>query len=252
MTTFTALGDSITLGVGDPVRVDGQRRRRWRGWAGLLAGSLPEPELHNLATNGACAADIVADQLPSALRLRPDLASVVFGVNDTLRSGFSPERIREDATRTVGELREAGAEVLTMRLPDPGQMLGLPGVLARPLARRAHEVNDVMDAVAERFGTHHFDAAGDVATYERWMWAVDRLHPSERGHRHMARRFHELLTSAGYPVGPAPGAEPREPVPSRLAELSWMATKGTGWVVRRSVDMIPYLMVMAVREMRQP
>ena len=30
MTTFTALGDSITLGVGDPVRVPGQRMT-WRG-----------------------------------------------------------------------------------------------------------------------------------------------------------------------------------------------------------------------------
>ena len=57
MTTFTALGDSITLGVGDPVRVPGQRMT-WRGWAALLAEGLPEPELHNLAGNGARIADV--------------------------------------------------------------------------------------------------------------------------------------------------------------------------------------------------
>ena len=52
MTTFVALGDSITAGMGDPVPGG------WRGWAALLAGTLPQPELHNLATLGALAADV--------------------------------------------------------------------------------------------------------------------------------------------------------------------------------------------------
>jgi lysophospholipase L1-like esterase len=252
MTTFTALGDSITLGVGDPVRLPEGRRRTWRGWAALLAEGLPEPDLHILATNGACAAEVEHEQLPLALRLRPDVASVVFGVNDTLRPGFDPARIAAAATHTVEALRAAGAEVLTMRLPDPGRMLGLPGALARPLARRAGEINVVMDAVAERFGTVHFDAAHDDETYDPRMWAVDRLHPSERGHRHIARRFHSALAAAGLPVGPPPDPEPGNPPPTRLAEFAWMATKGTAWVVRRSTDLVPSLLMMAAREWRSP
>ena len=189
------------------------------------------------------------DQLPRALELRPDVASVVVGVNDTLRSSFDPDRIAAAAVHTVGALRAAGAEVLTMRLPDPGRMLGVPGALARPLARRAHQVNPVMDAVAERFGTVHFDAAGDPEAYDPRMWAVDRLHPSERGHRLIARRFHDLLAAAGFEVGPPP-ARSRSPPPSRLAELAWMATKGTAWVVRRSTDLVPALLAMAVAEWR--
>jgi lysophospholipase L1-like esterase len=247
MTTYAALGDSITLGVGDPMRAQGQRVT-WRGWAALLAEGLREPTLHNLAGNGALAADIEKVQLPRALELRPDVASVVFGVNDTLRSGFDPDLIAAAAMHTVGALRASGAEVLTMRLPDPGRMLGLPGVLARPLARRAHQVNAVMDVVAERFGTVHFDAAGDAEVYDPRMWAVDRLHPSERGHRHIARRFHAQLAAAGFGVAEAPGAEPQNPPPSRLAEIGWMATKGTVWVVRRSTDLVPSLLAMAVRE----
>jgi lysophospholipase L1-like esterase len=247
MTTFAALGDSITLGVGDPVRAPGQRVT-WRGWAALLAEGLCEPTLHKLAGNGALAADIEQVQLPRALELRPDVASVVFGVNDTLRSGFDPDRIAAAAMHTVGALRASGAEVLTMRLPDPGRMLGLPGALARPLARRAHQVNAVMDVVAERFGTVHFDAARDADVYDPRMWAVDRLHPSERGHRYIARRFHEQLAAAGFGVAEAPGAEPQSPPPSRLAEIGWMATKGTVWVVRRSTDLVPSLLAMAVRE----
>src|SRR5580704_11053455 len=200
MTRFAALGDSITLGVGDPVRPAGPAGpagqspgRSWRGWAALLAEGLNEPGLHILAVNGACMADVEREQLPRALQLRPDIASVVVGVNDTLRPNFDPERIGSAAAHTIGALRAAGADVLTMRLPDPGRMLGMPGVLARPLAQRAHEINAVMDEIAARFGTLHFDAARDEETYDPRMWAVDRLHPSERGHRLIARRFHALL-----------------------------------------------------------
>jgi lysophospholipase L1-like esterase len=250
MITFAALGDSITLGVGDPVRRD-DGGRGWRGWAVLLAEAVPDAELHNLAGNGACATDVEHDQLPRALELRPQLASVVFGVNDTLRAGFDPDRIAAAAGHTVGALRAAGAEVLTMRLPDPGRMLRLPGALARPLARRAGQINEVMDAVAERFGTLHFDAANDVNVYDKQMWAVDRLHPSERGHRHIARRFHEELDAAGVLLHPAPDAEPGNPPPSRLAQAGWMATKGTAWVVRRSTDLVPTLLMMAAREVLQ-
>ena len=263
MTTFAALGDSITLGIGDPVRAQrpgrtrpgrpagnaGNGERAWRGWAALLADSLTDPDLHILAASGACASQIEREQLPAALRLRPDIASVIFGINDTLRPGFDPELIGRSAAHTVGALRAAGAEVLTMRLPDAGQMLRLPGALARPLARRTQQVNAELDAVASRFGTLHFDAAGTPETYDGQMWAVDRLHPNERGHRMIARSFHGLLAAAGHRLGPAPAAEPANPPPSRLAEVSWMATKGTAWVLSRSTDLVPYLLAMAAAEL---
>ncbi|HEX9033385.1 MAG TPA: hypothetical protein VF834_16215, partial [Streptosporangiaceae bacterium] len=152
------------------------------------------------------------------------------------------------AARTIGALRATGAQVLTMRLPDAGRMLGLPGALARPLSRRTRQVNVVLDAVAREFGTLHFDAAGLPQTYERRMWAADRLHPNERGHRLLARSFHGLLERAGCPVGPAPDPEPASVPPTRLAEFAWLATKGTGWVLRRSTDLVPYLLAMSVRE----
>jgi lysophospholipase L1-like esterase len=261
MTTFVALGDSITLGIGDPVRlppveVPGVGRaprkgpRGWRGWAVLLAETVPACALHNVAGNGACMAELERDQLPRALRLRPDVASVVIGVNDTLRPNFDPDRIGAAAAHTIGALRASGADVLTMRLPDPGRMLGVPGVLARPLARRAHQVNDVMDQMAARFGTLHFDAATDAAVYDPGMWAVDRLHPSERGHRLIARRFHALLAQAGHQVGPPPGAEPLNQPPTKAEQLAWMATKGTAWVARRSTDLLPSLLAMAFAEWR--
>lgn len=252
MTTFTALGDSITLGVGDPIRRsarEGNDGRAWRGWAALLADGLHDPELHIFASNGACVADIEYDQLPRALAIGPDIASVVFGINDTLRTGFDPDHIAAATARIVGALRASGAQVLTMRLPDAGQMLRLPKSLARPLARRTQAVNAAIDAAAERFGTLHFDAANSAAAYDRQMWAVDRLHPNESGHRLIARSFHSLLADIGQPVATAPAAEPSNPPPGKMAEIAWMATKGTAWVIKRSTDMLPYLFAMAAREL---
>ncbi|MBO0867447.1 MAG: SGNH/GDSL hydrolase family protein [Micromonosporaceae bacterium] len=241
---FVALGDSITVGMGDPMP-DGS----WRGWARLLADALPATEFHNLAAAGALTADVERAQLPRALELRPDLAAVIVGVNDTLRGTFDPTRIAASYAHTLGALRATGAPVLTMRLPDPGLMFGLPGVLARPLGRRVTAVNRVLDALADRFGTLHFDAAGHPETYDRRMWSIDRLHPSERGHRMVAGAYHDLLAAYGVGTGARPDPEPTGAPPTRRAQLHWMATKGTRWLMDRSHDLVPYLLRMALAEM---
>jgi lysophospholipase L1-like esterase len=243
MTRYVALGDSISVGMGDPLPGGG-----WRGWPALLATGLPAPEVHNFAVLGAQTADIERDQLPAALALKPDVASVVCGLNDTLRGGFDPDRTGATISRVIGALKDQGAEVLTMRMPDPGAMLGIPQALARPLARRMHEVNAVLDTLAAQHGTLHFDAAGDPESYERRNWSVDRLHPNERGHRLIARRFHALLEESGFPVAPPPDQEPTSPPPTRREEFIWMATKGTAWVLKRSTDLVPALLALAVRD----
>jgi lysophospholipase L1-like esterase len=242
LTTFAALGDSITLGMGDPVGDS------WRGWAALLADGLHEPALHNLATTGAQSHHVESVQLPAALALRPDIASVVIGVNDTLRGGFSPSRVGSSVGRTVEALTAAGAVVLTMRLPDPGQMLGIPSALARPLARRTRAINAELDAIAARYRTVHFDAATDPDTYDRRNWSVDRLHPNERGHRLIACRFWDALASHPDLRATRPDPSPTSPPPTRREQMTWMATRGTAWLLRRSVDLVPYLLFITIRD----
>jgi lysophospholipase L1-like esterase len=240
---FAALGDSITAGYGDPVPGG------WRGWAQLLAeGLAPRVSFYKLAVSGALTADVVGEQLPAALRLQPDVASVIVGVNDTLRGSFDADAIGRALTETVVQLRAIGAIVLTARLPDPGRMLGLPELLARPLARRVRAVNAITDVVAAQYGTVHFDAAGHPDTYDRRMWSIDRLHPSERGHRLLAAGFGRMLAGAGVPVWCQPSPHPTNPEPSRAAQLWWMATRGSRWVLDRSTDLVPYLLRMAAAE----
>jgi lysophospholipase L1-like esterase len=246
MTRIVTLGDSITIGMGDP-DPEGPRGA-WRGWARLLADGLPDPELHNLSVLGAQAKHVERDQLPVALALKPDIATVVVGINDTLRAGFDPERTGQAFARTVGALCASGAVVLTMRLPDPGRMFGLPDGLARPLSRRMRGVNAELDRVATHFGTLHWDATNDPETYDRRNWSVDRLHPNERGHRLIACRLWDALAAAGHELSQRPDPTPASPPPTKRNEAIWMATKGTKWFLRRSVDLIPYLLFMAARE----
>src|ERR1700748_2899006 len=229
MTRIVTLGDSITLGMGDPAPGGG-----WRGWAYLLAAGLPKPELHNLAANGAQAKHVDRDQLPNALLLRPHVASVVVGINDTLRAGFDPVRSGQAITRTVAALTAGGATVITMRLPDPAQMCGLPSGLARPLSRRMRAVNGELDRIAAHYGTVHWDASTDPETYDRANWSVDRLHPHERGHRLIARGLWDGLAAAGVPVATRPGAGLDGPAPDWRDDVLWMATRGSRWLARRS------------------
>ncbi|WP_320775552.1 SGNH/GDSL hydrolase family protein [Streptomyces sp. CRN 30] len=247
---YVALGDSLTEGVGDPVAGG------WRGWAALLAAGLvaegtePAAEFRNLAVSGALTKDVLRTQLPAGLALRPDLVSVVVGVNDTLRRTFDirtvAARLNEVYAATVGQ----GAVLLTACLPDPGTMLGLPGALAQPLARRQRAVNAVVHALSERHGALHLHAGeGDWVT-DRAMWSADRLHPGERGHRQLAARSHALLAGHGIARGPAPSTEPCSPAPTRSASLWWLATAGTGWVARRCTDLLPQLLSLAADELR--
>jgi lysophospholipase L1-like esterase len=242
---FVALGDSLTEGVGDPVGRD------WRGWAALLADGLgPAVGFTNLAVSGSQTRDVLDRQLSAALALRPDIASVVIGVNDTLRCTFDIHAVAARLDQVYGAFRERGVVLLTACLPDPGAMLGLPGALARPLARRQRAVNTVVHALSERHGAVHLHASEGAWLTERGMWSADRLHPGERGHRQLAVRFHALLTEAGIATGSGPSPEPEFPEPTRGAGLLWLATAGTGWVARRCTDLLPQLLTLAAAEVR--
>lgn len=240
---YVALGDSTTLGLGDPLPGGG-----WRGWAMLLAQAL-DAVFINVASNGATCADVGGGQLELALVQRPQLASVLVGVNDTLRGNFRPDVCAAHLEHAVANLTSAGATVLTARMPNPGKLLSLPSALARPLARRIGEVNAAMDDISRRHGTVHVDLAGDTRTYDRQMWSVDRLHPSEVGHRHLAVEYAAALTSRGMPVpGPLTVERSGGARVTRAGQLWWLATRGTAWVTARSHDLVPQLAGLAARE----
>jgi lysophospholipase L1-like esterase len=233
--TLAVLGDSIGVGVGDPVVGGG-----WRGFPPLLADALGA-RLVNVARNGARLGGLRTEQLPLAVRARPDAAVVFAGMNDTLRSDFDAGRLHTDLDTVVSTLTDLGALVVTVRYHDHGQVFRLPGPLRRALTDRITTLNGVVDAVALRHRTGLVDLGALPGTYLPATWSVDRLHPSERGHRMLAIALAETFAVAGVVV-PAP-VSPEcagSRTIRRVDRLAWLVLKGIPWLWRRGQDLVPY------------
>lgn len=246
---FAVLGDSLSEGVGDPLPSGG-----WRGWAALLADGLSaapyETAVVNAAWSGARSQHVAGPQLEAALAHRPHLASVLVGGNDTLRGGFEITAVARDLHTTMGALRAQGAHVLTACLPDAGSMLRMPWPLTRPLGRRMRALNDTVHALSAHHGAIHLHAADRPWTTSPGALSADRLHPSEIGHRMLARDFQLLLEPTGLARGPAVRLEADGAAPGPAASVWWMATRGTRWMLDRCTDLLPDLMRLAAAEYR--
>ena len=233
------LGDSTCVGLGDPAPGGG-----WRGFSVLLRDALDAPQLVNPSCSGARMADVLRDQLVPALAARPDVAVLFVGMNDTLRSDFDPQRLRADCAAVVGALRAAGAHVLMLRYHDHTRVFPLPAPLRRALRRRVVALNAATAAVAvtDPGGIGVLDLDLLPGGYERSAWAVDRLHPSERGHRMLAAAMADLLAGAGFAVPHTVSLEcsgGREVTAFHRA--AWLVLKGVPWLVRRSRDFGPVI-----------
>jgi lysophospholipase L1-like esterase len=240
---FAALGDSTTVGIGDPVPSG------WRGWARLLADSIGhDTSFRNLAVSGATASDVRRTQLAHAVDHRPTIASLVVGVNDTMRSTWDVHRLRDDVLTCAEALHDAGAVLMTVRFHDHGAIFGLPAVLRRPLWRRIEQVNAVYDEVGRTFGGVRVDLAGQPEITGREFWSVDRLHPSELGHRTLAQAFGGQLAMRGMDVTVTPVRPEGGVVPTRWSDLRWMISQGGPWVGRRARDLGPWAARMAMAE----
>jgi lysophospholipase L1-like esterase len=244
---FAALGDSVTHGVGDAVPTG------WRGWARILADALGESHdvsFCNLAVSGAVTGDVRHKQLPEALAHQPHIASLIVGINDTMRSTWDRTRIRTELLETAAALHGAGAVLLTVRFHDHGRVFGLPALLRRPLFARIAFLNEVYDEIHATYGGIRVDLAEQPEVFEREFWSIDRLHPSELGHRSLARCFGEGLNAIGFVHALPGGTREGGYVPNWRTDLHWMVTEGMPWFGRRARDLGPWAARLAMTEAR--
>uniref|UniRef100_UPI0031E247E5 SGNH/GDSL hydrolase family protein n=1 Tax=Saccharothrix mutabilis TaxID=33921 RepID=UPI0031E247E5 len=225
---FVALGDSQTEGLGDGDDVTGLR-----GWADRLAERLavlnPDLTYANLAVRGKLAADVRREQLAPAVALRPDLASVVAGMNDMLRPKFSAATVVGDLEAMFAALTGVGAHVVTVTFPDVGAVTPL----ARPLRPRVLALNAAIRAAAARHGVTVVDTHPYPAVCDGRLWSADRLHANARGHALIA-------DAVAHALG-LPDADDgwRRPFPDPaagttvLTEARWLAGFLAPWLLRR-------------------
>ncbi|GAQ59768.1 SGNH/GDSL hydrolase family protein [Streptomyces scabiei] len=227
---YVAIGDSMTEGLGDPGPAGGHR-----GWADRLAETLAErqPDLTyaNLAVRGRTAGQVRAGQLGAALELKPDLVTVVAGMNDLVRSGFDAASVAADIEEMFARLGASGARVATVNFPD----LGKVSPLARRMLPRVMDLNSRLRAAADRHGVLVLDVFAHPVTTDPRLWAGDRLHASPLGHARIASGMAHTLGLPGHDDWAEP-LPPRPPVPALRAmgaEVRWAVDFLGPWLWRR-------------------
>jgi len=190
---FVALGDSQTEGLNDADELTGIR-----GWADRFAEELarttsPDLAYANVAHRGCRARHVLEVQLPVALSLEPDLASVVVGMNDLLRHDYDLDETVGAIEQTFAALRATGCRVLTTTFPDVALMLPVMGWL-RP---REERLNARIVEAAARHGVEVLDLFSLELSGDPAMWSHDRIHGSANGHARIAAGMAELLGLPG-------------------------------------------------------
>ncbi|MFG1680429.1 SGNH/GDSL hydrolase family protein [Nonomuraea sp. NPDC049269] len=228
---YVALGDSQTEGLGD-----GDDVRGHRGWADRLAEHLaaanPDALYANLGVRGRLAGQIRDEQLGPALKLRPDLATVMAGMNDLIRPGFDAAAVASALEEMFEQLTASGACVVTVTFPDIGKI----APLARRLLPRVIDLNARIRAAGARHGVIVVDTFPHSFTTDPRMWTSDRLHASPLGHARIAAAIAHAI---GLPGSDDTWSVPLTPVPRRAgwrvagAEVRWVATFAGPWIYRR-------------------
>jgi lysophospholipase L1-like esterase len=208
--TILFQGDSITDAGRDKFE-PGPNRSGALGWgycnqiASQLLRDRPGDGLrfYNRGINGNCIDDLHARWRLDAVNLRPDLISILVGVNDAWQAF----------------MRDGGAEmdrfeaVYRMLLADTKEQLpGVQLVLCEPFALMSGLVSEawvqglwqrqrIVSALAGEFGACFvpFQAAMDdaVASAPPEHWTLDGVHPTPAGHSVLARCWLETVVRGG-------------------------------------------------------
>ncbi|WP_329525776.1 SGNH/GDSL hydrolase family protein [Streptomyces sp. NBC_01462] len=213
-TSLVAVGDSFTEGMSD-LLPDGT----YRGWADILAGRMaaltPGFRYANLAVRGKLIGQIVAEQVDVAVAMRPDVITLVGGLNDTLRPKVDMGRVRGLLEEAVERLAPACEQLVLMRSP------GRDGPVLERFRPRMEELFGFVDDLAKRHGALVVDLYGAASLSDPRMWDVDRLHLTADGHRRVAEAVWQTLGLA------AEDPDWHAPVPP---------TAPPGWTARRTAD----------------
>ena len=241
--TFAVVGDSAASGVGDS-----DNQGNYFGWTYHLAKAFQEPLVYiNASRPGARSGEVLNVQLPKILDHSPELAAVIVGGNDLLRSNFSPETFEKNLRQSMVDLVSNGSTIMLLELHDPTVIVPMPYLVGRICRRRVQAINEVTYRLSKEFGAVTLPTRALSGIYEREKWHVDRMHPSKNGHQFIAQEFAVLLRERGYFIGEVQ----IDPINnrSRKDSILWMLRNGTPWFLKRSVDLLPGLIWLSGAEL---
>ncbi len=228
---YVALGDSQTEGLWD-----GDDTVGLLGFADRLAAMIDavQPGLHyaNLAIRGKRIADVLSEQVPPALAMRPDLITVCVGMNDVIQPGGSFGPALGDLNDLYAALADSGAAVVTTTFPNVAQFLPLGRLVSGRLAR----INAAIHVAVDRYGFRLVDLYNAASMRELETWDIDRVHASTKGHILFAAAAAEALNLPGSShdwATASPAAGQLSLPASAYGHLRWTQESFFPWVWRR-------------------
>lgn len=237
--SFVALGDSFTEGVGD--LADGGGCRGWADrFAEHLAARRPGLRYANLAVRGKLLGEVLAEQVPAAIRMEPDLVSLAAGGNDLLRPRTDPDDLAATLETAVARLTSAGSAVMVFTGFDPKAFPVLRLIRGKSAVLTMH-----IREIAARYGCLVADLWTMRVLRDRRLWTPDRLHLTPDGHRRVALMACEVSgidveqdwrSPLALPIGPAShgavGAA-RMWLSARWSDVEWVTDHAAPYVSRR-------------------
>ncbi|MDJ0465686.1 SGNH/GDSL hydrolase family protein [Streptomyces sp. H27-C3] len=229
--SYAAIGDSFTEGVGDP-----GPGGAYIGWADRLAVLLDDrvPEhtfrYANLAVRGRLLDQIVAEQVPRAMELAPDLVSFCAGGNDILRPGSDPDDVAQRYERAVADLTSRVGTVLVTTGFDTRHMPVLRHLRGKIATFTAH-----VRSIADTYDCPVLDLWSLKSVQDMRAWDTDRLHLSPEGHTRVGLRAGQVL-GLDVPADPDqewPPQMPRGTMGVRRDNIQWAREHLVPWIGRR-------------------
>lgn len=194
--TYVVMGDSTGAGQGAPydagIAVATARH---------LARGGRRVSLINLSVSGARLADVVSEQLPVAVRARPDVVLVSAGANDV--TGLtSTGAVREAVATIAARLRDAnpGVRIVLTGSPEVASSPRLLPPLRWVTRLRTRQVNA---AFREAAAARDLEVApiaartGPLFERDRGLFSPDRYHPDADGYATWVAPLVEALDRAG-------------------------------------------------------
>ena len=178
---FVAIGDSVIEGIGD--KVPGYSPLPWCDRiAAELAAVRPGFRYLNLGKRELKAAEVRESQVDDALAFDPDLALVVCGGNDALRSSYNPDAVDAELAAIITALQARGAEVITVGIFDISHAPSFPDKVRSVVSARMQTFSRHTAALAEKLGTIHVNCTNHPAQSDPTGYSSDGLHGNMRSH----------------------------------------------------------------------
>jgi acyl-CoA thioesterase-1 len=178
---YLALGDSYTIGTG--------ASSKSHNYPSILSARLTKTtgrkvDLTNPAVNGFTTLDLIQKELGHVDRLKPQLVSILIGVNDLVQ-GRTPDQYRSSLAQiydSVAALRLPAGRVVAISLPD-WSVVPAAADYGDPAALR--RLTDTFNSIAKReadargFTWVDITAASTSAMESPGWISSDRLHPGD-------------------------------------------------------------------------